>query len=62
MCHTSAGKTVPVMNSPCGCDCGCPGLPVEDEIERLEAHRKIRQDEIAAIDAKIAALRSVKGA
>jgi hypothetical protein len=62
MCHISAGKPAPMMNTPCDCDCGCPVLlPIDDEIKKLEEHRKIRQDQIDAIDKKIAALKSVKG-
>jgi hypothetical protein len=63
MCHTSAGKHVSHMNAPCDCQCGCPVLlPVEDEIRKLEEHRKIAQEQIEAIDKKITILKSVKEA
>jgi L-lactate utilization protein LutB len=61
MCHISAGKPAFAMNTPCDCDCGCPVLlPIDDVIRKLEDHKKIRQDQIEAIDKKIAALKSVK--
>jgi hypothetical protein len=61
MCHASAGKSVSHMNTRCGCECGCPVmLPIEDEIRSLEDHKKIFQNQIEAIDKKIATLKSVK--
>jgi L-lactate utilization protein LutB len=61
MCHSSAGKPASIMNIPGDCDCSCPvSLPIDDEIRKLEEHRRIRQDRIEAIDKKIAALKSVK--
>lgn len=61
MCHCSAGKSVLQMNTRCDCECGCPVLlPLDDEIRKLEEHKKIRQEQIEAIDKKIAALTSVK--
>jgi hypothetical protein len=60
MCHVSAGKQVSQMNTICGCGCSCPGLlPIEDEIRRLEDHKKILQDRIDMIDKKIAGLKTV---
>jgi hypothetical protein len=35
-------------------------LPIDDEIRNLEEHRKIRQEQIEAIDKKIASLKAVK--
>jgi hypothetical protein len=61
MCHVSAGKSVSQMNTHCDCECCCPVLlPIEDEIRKLEEHRKIAQEQIEVIDKKIAALKSVK--
>jgi hypothetical protein len=61
MCHASAGRHASRMNTGCGCDCTCPAtLPIEDEIQSLEEHRKILQDQIDTIDKKINALKSVK--
>jgi len=49
------------MNMQCNCECSCPVLlPIEDEIRKLEEHRKIAQEQIEAIDKKIATLKSVK--
>jgi hypothetical protein len=63
MCHTSAGKMVSHMNTHCECECCCPVLlPIEDEIRKLEGHKKIAQEQIEAIDKKIAALKSVQEA
>jgi len=60
MCHVSAGKQVSQMNTYCGCECGCPVmLPIDDEIRRREAHKKILQDRIEMIDTKIASLKTV---
>lgn len=60
MCYTTRNP-VPKMNTSCECDCGCPVLlPIEDEIRKLEEHKKNRVAQIEAIDKKIAALRSVK--
>ena len=48
------------MNTLCNCDCGCPAmLPIDDEIRRLEDHKKILQDRIEMIDKKIAGLKTV---
>jgi hypothetical protein len=61
MCHVSAGKMVSHMNTACCCECGCPVLlPIEDEIRKLEEHRKIVQEQIEAIDNKIVSLKSLK--
>jgi len=63
MCHVSAGKSVSQMNTHCECESGCPVLlPIDDEIRKLEEHRKIRQEQIEAIDKKITALKCVKDA
>jgi hypothetical protein len=60
MCHVSAGKQVSQMNTLCDCECGCPVmLPIEDEIRRLEDHKKILQGRIETIDKKIAGLKTV---
>ena len=60
MCHVSAGKQVSPMNTPCGCECGCPVmLPVDDEIRSLEDHKKILLERIEMLDTKIAGLKSV---
>jgi hypothetical protein len=60
MCHVSTGKPVPLMNTLCDCECGCPAmLPIDDEIRRLEDHKKILQDRIEMIDKKIAGLKTV---
>jgi hypothetical protein len=64
MCHVSAGKQVPQMNTmcDCGCTCGCTCvgmIPIEDEIRRLEEHKKILQDRIDTIDKKISGLKTV---
>jgi hypothetical protein len=60
MCHVSAGKQVSQMNTLCDCECGCPViLPIDDEIRRLEDHKKILQDRIEMIDTKIAGLKTV---
>jgi hypothetical protein len=61
MCHSSAGKQVPMMNTPCDCKCACPVLlPIDSEIRSLEEHRKFMQDRLEAIDQKITALKTVK--
>jgi hypothetical protein len=61
MCNISAGKELSHMNTRCDCECGCPILlPIDDEIRNLEEHRKIRQEQIEAIDKKIASLKAVK--
>ena len=64
MCHVSAGKQVPQMNTlgDCGCTCGCSGvgmLPIDDEIRKLGEHTKILQDRIDIIDKKITGLITV---
>jgi hypothetical protein len=49
------------MNTHCDCECCCPVLlPIEDEIRKLEEHRKIAHEQIEVIDKKIAALKSIK--
>ena len=49
------------MNTSCECDCCCPVLlPIEDEIRKLEEHKRITIARTEAIDKKIAVLRSVK--
>jgi hypothetical protein len=61
MCHTSVEKHVSPMNTHCDCECCCPVLlPIVDEIRNLEEHRKIAQEQMEAIEKKIAALKSVK--
>ena len=61
MCHASTGKQNSPVDAVCCCDCGCPViLPVEDEIQSLEEHRKILQDRIETIDRKITGLKTVK--
>ncbi len=50
------------MNTLCGCDCGCTcpvELPINDEIKRLEEHKKILQDRIDIINKKITGLKTV---
>jgi hypothetical protein len=48
------------MNTACDCECGCPVLlPTDDEIRKLEGHRKILQDRIEMIDEIIAGLKTV---
>jgi len=60
MCHVSAGKQVSQLNTMCDCGCSCPViLPIEDEIRRLEDHKKILKDRIDMIDKKIAGLKTV---
>jgi hypothetical protein len=60
MCHVSAGKQVVQMNTLCSCGCSCPaGLPVGDEIRRLEEHKKILQEQIEIISKKITGLKTV---
>ena len=60
MCHVSAEKQEPAMNTRCGCKCNCPVmLSVEEEIRSLEDHKKILQDQLEVIDEKITALKSV---
>jgi hypothetical protein len=60
MCHVSAEKQEPAMNTRCGCGCSCPVMfPVVEEIRSLEGHKKILQDQLEVIDKKITALKSV---
>ena len=64
MCHVPAGRQVPEMNTLCDsgsrCGCGCPvTLTIEDEIRRMEEHKKILQDRIDTIDSKITGLNTV---
>jgi hypothetical protein len=60
MCHISAGKPVSQMNIVCDCECGCPVLlSIDDEIRKLEEHRKILQNRIEMIDKKIVSLKTV---
>ena len=60
MCHESAGKEAAQMNTHCGCECGCPVmLPIDDEIRKLEDHKKILQGRIEMIDKEIAGLKTV---
>jgi hypothetical protein len=60
MCHVSAGNLEPQMNTVCDCGCSCMGvIPIEDEIRRLEEHKKILKDRIDTIDTKIAGLKTV---
>ena len=62
MCHESAGNQVSQMNTLCDCGCNCPDmLPIDDEIKGLEDRKKILQDRIEMIDAKIAGLKTVNG-
>jgi len=63
MCHVLTGKQVVQVNVLCGCDgeYTCPaGLPINDEIKRLEEHTKILQDRIDTITRKITGLKTVK--
>jgi len=60
MCHVSTGKPVSQMNTLCSCGCSCPiALPIDDEIRRLEEHKKILQDRIEIINKKITGLKTV---
>ena len=60
MCQVSAEKCVSLVNTHCGCECGCAiMLPIEDEIRSLEDHKKIFQYRIEMIDKKIASLKTV---
>ena len=60
MCQVSTGKPVSQMITLCECGCGCPVLlSIDDEIKKLEEHRKILQDRIEMIDKKIAGLKTV---
>ncbi|MCX6689836.1 MAG: hypothetical protein NTZ39_09160 [Methanoregula sp.] len=60
MCHVSAGKQLPQMNPHCDCECDCPVmLPIDDEIQELENHKKILGERINMIDKKIAGLKTV---
>jgi len=61
MCHVSTGKQVLQMNTLCGCGCSCPvvALPIDDEIRRLEEHKKILQEQIEIINKKITGLKTV---
>jgi hypothetical protein len=62
MCYPIAGKPVLQLNTICECECGCPVLlSIDEEIRKLEEHRKILQDRIEIIDKKIAGLKTVKG-
>jgi hypothetical protein len=61
MCQTGIQNQVSIMNNRCDCECGCPILlPIEDEIRKLEEHKKILSARIEDIDKKIASLKSVK--
>jgi hypothetical protein len=60
MCHVSPGNQVVQMNALCGCGCSCPvALPLDDEIRRLEEHKKILQEQIEMISKKITGLKTV---
>ena len=60
MCHVPEGEQVPRVNTLCSCGCTCPvALPLNDEIRRLEDHKKILQDRIEMITIKITGLRTV---
>lgn len=60
MCHVSAGKQLPQMNTHCDCGCDCPVmLPIDDEIRELENHKKILGERIDMIGKKIASLKTV---
>lgn len=60
MCHTMM-HSGSMESSQCGCTCNCPVfLSIDDEIRMLENHKKIMQEQIEAIDRKVAALKSVK--
>lgn len=61
MCQTIVQNPESMMNIRCGCESGCPVLlPIEDEIRKLEEHKKILSTRIEGIDKKISALKSVK--
>jgi hypothetical protein len=65
MCHVSAGNLEPQMNTvcDCGCDCRCNRpvtISIEEQIRRLEEHKKILKDRIDSIDKKIPGLKTVK--
>ena len=50
-----------MKNYQCDCECCFPVLlPIEDEIRKLEEHKKIRLAQIEVIDKKILVLKSVK--
>ena len=60
MCQVLTEK--PVLKTLCRSDCGCTypiGIPIDDEIRRLEEHTKILQDRIENINTKITALKHV---
>ena len=60
MCHTTACSGS-MESSQCGCTCTCPVfLSIDDELRMLEDHKNIMQEQIEAIDRKVAALKSVK--
>jgi hypothetical protein len=61
MCHPIPGGSASMGNAHCSCDCGCPVLlSVGDEIRMLEDYRKMMQERIVTIDAKISALKTLK--
>ncbi|PKL59987.1 MAG: hypothetical protein CVV33_05000 [Methanomicrobiales archaeon HGW-Methanomicrobiales-4] len=61
MCQTGVKNEVSMMNITCDCTCCCPVLlPIEDEIRKLEEHKKIKVAQTEAIERKILALKSVK--
>ena len=48
------------MNSLCSCGCNCVlMIPIDEEIRRLEDHKKILKDRIEMIDSKITGLKTV---
>jgi len=60
MCHISTGQQAALMNTLCGCGCICPvTVPIDEEIRRLEEHKKILQDRVEMINRKITGLMTV---
>ncbi len=60
MCYWSTGKQVSQVNNLCDGGCTCPaGLPIDDEIKRLELPIKILQDQIEIISKEITGLETV---
>jgi len=61
MCHHKRGLESGGHDQ-CGCSCACPAtMSVEEEIQRLEDHRKYFSEQAGVIDRKIAALKSARG-
>ena len=61
MCHISPGRQVSQENMMCSCECGCPiMLPVDEEIRKLEDHKKIFLERIDTIDKKLTSLKTIR--